>query len=324
MLGLYDPSQPTPFTPGFEVAGTILSVGTDADNFKVGDRVWGIKRFNCYATHVNISAKHVRHLKPEWSFSQGAAFPAQTFTAWYALNVLGGLPMSPAGKARPLTSSRRAVLIHSAAGGVGMQLVAMVKHMNGIAVCTVGSEEKVDRLRNVHGVPRERIIVRGSDDAKEGFETVVRERALGGKGGLDVVVDSIMGGYFKPGYNLLDRGGRYIVMGSASLMPKGSINLLRISGWKNLLTLGWRYLWRPHLDLVGSINENKTVSGFNVGSLFDELDLMAQGFSEVEEMDLPAPYVGAEFPFEKAVEALHFFQSGASIGKLVLTIPETK
>lgn len=320
VLGLYKEAGPTPLTPGFEVSGIVESVGSAVTEHAVGDRVIALKRFSGYATALNVDEDYVRPLKEEWTFTEGAAFPAQAFTAWYALCVLGAMPVSAKAQSAHITSQRRAVLVHSAAGGVGLQLVAMVRHIGGVAVCTVGNEEKARLLKERCGIPRERVIVRGVDDDKDGMEKVVRERALGGEGGLDVVVDSVLGEYFEPGYSLLNAGGRYVVMGTASLMPKGGISLFRPAGWRNLIRLAWDYFGRPRLDLAKSINENKTVSGFNVSGIFTQKELLRRGFKEVEQMELPKPLVGRTFPFEEAREAMEFFQSGKSMGKLVLEV----
>lgn len=322
LLGLYELAGNPPFTPGFEVSGIIDAAGSDVTDFSPGDRVWAISRFGCYATAVNIDSEYVRRLPDHWTFAEGAAYPAQAFTAWYALCELGGLPTKPGGCAGVLTTERRAVLIHSAAGGVGTKLVMMVKDIGGVPICTVGNEDKARMLVEYMGVKREQIVVRGVDDAAVGLERVVRERALGGQGGVDVVVDSVLGRYFAPGFALLNPGGTYIVMGSASMMPSGGISLWRLSGWHNLVKLAWKWLWRPRLDLVNSINENKTVSAFNVGSLFAERKLLRKGFEALDGMNLGKPIVGREFHFSEAVEALRYFQSGRSVGKVVLTLDD--
>eukprot|EP00177_Eucheuma_denticulatum_P004816 GFKZ01008746.1.p1 GENE.GFKZ01008746.1~~GFKZ01008746.1.p1 ORF type:complete len:392 (-),score=42.46 GFKZ01008746.1:630-1778(-) len=322
LLGLYELAGNPPFTPGFEVSGVIEAVGSDVVDFSSGDRVWAICRFGCYATAMNIDSEYVRKLADDWTFAEGAAYPAQAFTAWYALCELGGMPCGVGGSAGPLTSERRAVLVHSAAGGGGSKLVRMVLEIGGVPVCTVGNEEKAKMLMECFGLKREQIVVRGVDDAAVGLESVVRERALGSHGGVDVVVDSVLGRYFAPGFALLNPGGRYIVMGSANMMPSGSISLWRLSGWCNLIRLAWKWVWRPRLDLVNAINQNKTVSAFNVGSLFAERKLLRKGFEALDGMNLGKPIVGMEFPFSEAVQALRYFQGGQSVGKVVLTLDE--
>lgn len=219
-----------------------------------------------------------------------------------------------------MVGERKVVLVHSAAGGVGLQLVEMVHRLGGIVVCTVGRVEKVAVLEE-RGVPRERIVVRGVDD-RDGFEQVVRERALAGVGGVDVVVDSVLGEYFQPGMALLNVGGRYVVMGAASFMVRGSVSPWAVGGVGNLVRLGWRFLRRPRLDVVRLINENKGVVGFNASELFGQERLIRTAFEEIGRMQLPKPMVGRTFAFDEAVQALRFFQSGESVGKIVLLVGE--
>lgn len=314
VLGLYSSAGQPPYTPGFEICGVIHAIAEDVTEFKVGDKVFGLTKFGAYTTAISIHQDYIRHLPSDWSFEQGAAWSAQAITAWYALSVLGGISKN---NSRVLTSPAKRVLVHSAAGGVGLLLVELIRHMGGEIIATVGHPDKIEILRQ-RGVAPERIIVRNVDDADDGFEETVRKRIGDGNGGVDVVIDSVMGPYFNPGWNLLNRGGRYIVMGAASLMPSTSLSLGNIG---TIFRLMWGYLRRPKLDLVGTINENKTVSGFNIGMLFDCKDLLKNGFSDLFEMDLPAPFVSRTFAFDDAKDALREFQKGRSVGKLVITCP---
>lgn len=319
-LGIYPAAGRPPFTPGFEACGIVDAVGANVTQFKPGDRVCALTKFGAYTALLNVRATRTRHLPDDWSFADGAAFYAQALTAWYALFVLGGLPVSRDAHSRFITSPHRAVLIHSAAGGVGLRLVEIVRKIGGLAVCTVGSESKVAVLTE-RGVPRERIIVRGVDDAKHGFLKTVREKCLGGTGarGLDVVVDSVLGDYFEPGYRALNAGGRYIVMGSASIIPQGAIAGGLVALW-NFVGVMLGFYRRPRVDVVKLMDQNKTVAGFNVGRLFEENQLFDDFFGELDQLELQKATIGKTFAFEEAPEALKYFQTGKSVGKLVLTI----
>lgn len=320
-LGLYSPAGEPPFTPGFEVSGVVTVVGAGVSRFNVGDRVFGMTRFGGYSTHITLDADYVTMLPADWTFSQGCGFGVQTFTAWYSLCELGGMALKQE-RCRALTSPARRVLVHSAAGGVGLTLVEMVRRMGGDIVATVGSPSKVDILRS-HDVPADRIIVRGKDDdSSRSFEQAVRSRigSTGQDDGVDVVVDSVLGPYFKPGWELLNRGGRYIAIGAATLMPaSSSLSLWNIGA---LLTLAWRFMNRPSIDPVNAINQNKSFAAFNLAMLYDRKDLFAKGMAEVQEFGLPPPTIFKEFPFDQAKEALCEFQKGRSTGKLVLVIDD--
>ncbi|CAN8064998.1 unnamed protein product [Agarophyton chilense] len=316
VLGFYPPAADPPFCPGFEVCGVVDAVGEQVTTFAPNDHVFALMRFGAYTTISNVHHRLVRPLPDGWSFEQGAAFGAQVFTAWYALCVLGGIPSDGT---RPilLTSERKVVLIHSAAGGVGLNLVKMVQKVRGQVIAVVGSESKLAVLQQ-HAVDRQHIIIRGQDD-QAGFEQAVRN-ILDGHG-VDVLVDSLLGSYFNAGYSLLNRGGRYILMGSGSLIPSGTISLLK-GGLKNLIELGWKFIRRPKLDLLSSIDEGKTISSFNLVYFFDDFELIERGFREIEAMELTRPTVAKTYPFEEATDALKYFQSGQSVGKIVLIVAD--
>lgn len=311
VLGLYSLAGSTPLTPGFEVSGVVEQVGRRVTTHRVGDRVFALTRFGGYTTVINVGEAFVHAIPNGWSFGEAAAWPCQAMTAWYALCILGGLNR---GACRLLTSASKRVVVHSAAGGVGLHLVELVRHIGGEVIATVGSADKIDVLL-ARGVPRTRILVRGSDDC-DGFERAVRQRMRQGEG-VDVVIDPVMGHYFQPGWRLLNRGGRYIVMGSASLMPTGQVSMWNV---RSMATLAWRYLCRPRLDLLAAINQNRSVSAFNMGALFDCADVMNSGFDELSQMDMKPPFIGRSFSFDDAHEALHLFRSGSTVGKLVLLV----
>ncbi|MFM8487191.1 MAG: alcohol dehydrogenase catalytic domain-containing protein, partial [Bacteroidota bacterium] len=109
--GLYGATPEGSFTPGLEYAGVVERVGSDISHLKPGDRVMGVTRFGAYTTHLNIDARYAIPLPQGWNFEQGAAYLVQTLTAYYGMVHLGAM------------QKNQAVLIHSAAGGVGLQAV---------------------------------------------------------------------------------------------------------------------------------------------------------------------------------------------------------
>lgn len=290
----------------------VQAVGSKVTSVQTGDRVFAVTRFGAYTTALNIHEDYVYKLHDDWTFSEGAAWPCQALTAWYALCVLGGLNQ---GACRMLTSPHKRVVVHSAAGGVGLMLLELVRHIGGEVVATVGHADKVPILKE-RGVSPDRIIVRGVDDI-DGFEKTVRKRLAGE--GVDVVIDPVMGPYFDQGWRLLNRGGRYIVMGSSSMMPNGSLGMRYLG---TLASLAWRYIRRPKLDLLAAINQNRSVAAFNIGALFDRTDLLRSGFDELDQIDMRRPLIGRTFGFADMQEALRFFQTGLSVGKLVVLVDE--
>lgn len=310
VLGLYPLAGDPPFTPGFEVAGLVDAVGSSVTHVSPGDRVSAITLFNAYTTVINASAHLVRPIPSDWTFSDAAAFPAQAFTAWYALCDLASI-RPPTAMSNVDGTRKKRVLIHSAAGGVGLMLVELAKRLHMEPVCTIGRPEKATVLQQ-RGVSPDRIIIRPTDAPS------LEKAVLAAGGPVDVVVDPVLGSLFDGNWAVLRPRGRYIVMGSASLMPTGGLGLLNIP---RLLKLGWNYLNRPKVDLINSMTDNKTVAMFNLGGLLDDVELVREGFEQLETLDLPRALIGREMPFDEAHEALRFLQSGRSVGKVVLVVP---
>lgn len=325
VLGLYSAAGDPPYTPGFEVSGVIAAMGPGVPStFQVGDRVLGLTLFGGYTTAICLDHRYLYPLPADWTFEQGAAWPAQALTAWYALCIQGAISKT---YVHPLTSPKKRVLIHSAAGGVGLMLIQLVHKLGGQVVATIGSASKIPVLQE-RGIDPKLIIVRGVDDKELGFERTVRKRLSSSDGkeddgndesqGVDVVIDSILGPYFKPGWNLLNRGGRYITIGAATMMPSTSLS---ISNLLSLFTMGWKFLSRPKLDLLNAINENKTESGFNLAFLFDCIDLFHTGFEQLTDIGQEAPFVSKTYLFDDGCkQALRDFQTGRSVGKLIIVV----
>ena len=127
---------------------------------------------------------------------------------------------------------------------------------------------------------------------------------------LNLILDCIGGKIFKQGYEQLAPMGRVIVYGSAHYaFQSDSPNYLRLLS---------KYLVRPKLDPQKMIEQNKAVMGFNLIWLYEKAGLLEQILQHLETMDLAKPYVGHLFGFDQLPEALRFFQSGVTMGKVVV------
>ena len=229
--GLYSATPPGKFVPGLEFSGTILEMGravAEVDGWKpaVGDKVMGVTRFGGYATHVLCEATYVRALPPGWGFQEGASFLCTALTAWYGLVKLGAL------------SENQTVLVHSAAGGVGLASLEIVAAHGAQAIATIGSPAKAQMLRDRMDLEPHAILVRPSSSQEFRQQLDVCLEAMEPpRVGIDIVMDSIQGPYFQPAYDKLARGGRMVVFGAASMTPAGDR--------PNWLKLAWHWLRRP-------------------------------------------------------------------------------
>ncbi|MCP5053454.1 MAG: zinc-binding dehydrogenase [bacterium] len=294
--GLYSAVPKGDFTPGLEYSGVVTGKGKDCTAYEPGDRIMGVTRFGAYASHLNIPEAYVWPIPKGWNFQQAAAFPVQALTAAYALWELGNL------------SEDKMVLVHSAAGGVGLMALDIIGKMNARTIATVGNEQKKSFLQLEKGLDESAIIVRTGKIGSR-FDAALKAQ---GSNGFDIVLDGIGGKVFKPGFHRLNPQGRYIQFGAATLTPKGKS--------ANYFSLLLKYFRRPRLDPLEMINRNRGVMCFNLIWLWEKVEQLRGLITDLWKLDLPAPYVGHEFPFEEAVEALSQFQSGGTMGKVVLKV----
>lgn len=124
-----------PCTPGFEGAGIVEAVGEGVTEVKVGDRVAYTGAIGSYAEYNIVKAFQLIPLPNDISFEQGAAFPLQGMTAQYLLHEYYQIKKGDH------------VLVHAAAGGVGLLLTQWLKHMGAIVIGTVSTEEKATVAR---------------------------------------------------------------------------------------------------------------------------------------------------------------------------------
>lgn len=310
-LGLYSATPETPFVPGLEFAGVVSAVGKDAGpgpegtGFRVGDRVMGVTRFGGYATVVSIGSDYIMHVPEGWTMAQACGYPVQALTAFYGLVNLGSVKKG------------QTVLVHSAAGGVGILALHILERIGAKVIGTVGRPGKRKVLLERFHEPflgEHQIIVRDRPGSQ--FATQLDEalKAVGSEG-FDVVFDSLAGPWFWQGFDRLARGGRLVVFGSGSMTPASNLS------WNPLawLRLAWQYVTRPRLDPLEMVPENRAVFGFNLIWMYDQTELLHTSLTDLQRLGLPAPLVGHTFPFSDLPRALEKLRSGTTVGKVVVT-----
>jgi NADPH:quinone reductase-like Zn-dependent oxidoreductase len=290
LTGLYSATPKGSFVPGLEFSGIVSKKGSQVKNFSVGDRVMGVTRFGAYATQINIQEKYIRSLPKSWSFSEGAGFLAQGLTAYYALIPLGNL------------KKNQTVLIHSAAGGVGILANRIAKKIGAYTIGVVGDEKKFLTLEKEK---YDSFFVRDKY-FKMKLEESLKDREL------NLVLECIGGKILQDSFDSLSPTGRLVTYGSANFTPKGNS--------PNFFQLAYNYLIRPKIDPLSMISWNKSLLAFNLIWLWDRIDEMNSYFDELMNLSLSPQIVGRTFPFEHAIEALQYFKTGKSVGKVVLEI----
>ncbi|MBB4197604.1 quinone oxidoreductase [Rhodoblastus sphagnicola] len=202
--GLYP--TPTPFTPGNEGAGEVLAVGPGVEGFKPGDRVAYAGTLGAYAQARNIDAKFLAHLPAEISYETGAAMMLKGLTAEYLLF------------RSYKVQSGDAILVHAAAGGVGLILCQWAKKLGAFVIGTVGSADKAKLAREAGADAT--ILYRDED-----FSARVRE--ITGGQLCHAVYDGVGKDTFPGSLDCLRPFGTFVSFGNASgPVPPFNLGLL--------------------------------------------------------------------------------------------------
>ena len=305
-LGLYKAAnlaaaaQDDDFCPGLEFSGVVLEAGAGgAGGLSAGDRVFGFTRFGAYQSEVVQREALLRRMPDGWTFEQGASILVQGLTAYHGLVSLGG------------AARGKRALIHSAAGGVGLNCLQICEALGVRAVGVVGNEGKADFLRE--RFPGQEVLVRGAGAAyAEQLERLEEPN-------FDIVMDSLGGRYFSAAFERLRPMGRIVHFGATA--PSGAAE----GGLRKWLRLVPAFLGRPRVDPAKLTSSNRGVLGFNLIFLTEREEMLAQQLDAMlDEGGLAArpPAVGRVFPFEELPAALRYLQSGASVGKVVVSLAE--
>ena len=294
-VGLYPDAPKPPCVLGYEVAGTVESVGDGVEGISTDDRVLAGTRFNGQAELVSVPVDQVEPLPENVTFEQGAAFPVNYATAYAGLVMMGGLRKGDR------------VLIHAAAGGVVIAATQIARNI-GAEIFGTASAGKHDAIRE-QGVDHP-IDYRSQDFAEE-------VRRLTDGEGVDVAFDALGPTSFRKDYRLLRQGGRLIMYGLSEVSSDGRRDLpgaLRSLVRMPFATMPW---WRS-LDVM---NQNKGVFGLNMLRWWDKEGSIQRALEPLMD-DLAAgrldPVVGASFPFSRAGEAHTYIGERRNVGKVVL------
>ena len=188
--------QTFPFTPGSEVAGTVVEVGEDVENAAEGDRVVTLLDSGGYAELAVAPAASLIPIPEDLGFEEAAAVPLQGLTAYHVIKTSGAL------------KEGETVLVHAAAGGVGTLAVQMAKLLGaGRVIATAGSPEKLDLARSL-----------GADVLVDYTEEDWPEKVLAATDGegADVILEMVGSDFPEKNLRCLAPFGRMVVFGAAS------------------------------------------------------------------------------------------------------------
>ncbi len=208
--GKYQIKPELPFSPGGEVAGEIIKVGSEVSNVKVGDRVIAMCGYGGFAEEMAIDADRVFTIPDAMDLVTASGFVLTYGTSYHAL------------KQRANLQPGETLLVLGAAGGVGLAAVELGKAMGAKVIACASTDEKL-ALAKEHGA--DELINYTEVDLKD------KVKELTGGQGVDVVYDPVGGDLAEPAVRATGWNGRYLVIGFAGgYIPKLPANLVLLKG----------------------------------------------------------------------------------------------
>src|SRR5215212_8908973 len=284
--GLYPDAPKPPMIVGYEVAGTVTELAPDVEGIEAGARVMAGTRFGGYASQVVVPARAVVPLPDHLTFEQGAAIPVNYATAWAALLGYGSL------------RAGESVLVHAAAGGVGIAATQIAKRY-GATVHGTASPSKHDAIR-ANGVDV------AHDYTRRNWDNELNDR-------FDVILDAIGGSSFKRSYRMLRIGGRLVAFGASSVQQGERRNLRKAAPQALRMLRGF--------DLIRQMSDSKAVIGLNMLRLWDDrgtLQPWTDPLTALMEDGTIRPLVSDAVPFDRAADAHRIIAERRNVGKVVL------
>jgi len=288
--GLYPDGPPKPCVMGYEVSGTIESVGPGIDPDLAGRPVIAMTRFGGQAELVAVSFAQTFDKPDSLTFEEAAAIPVNYLTAWALLVTMGGLKKD------------EAVLIHNAGGGVGLAALDIAKHIGARTFGTASAGK--------HEFLRARGLDHPIDYREQDWLPVLM--SLTDNSGVELIIDPLGGPNWKKSYRALRPTGRMGVFGMSVASASGITGKVR--ALKAILAM-------PRFNPIGLMNRNKGVFGLNLGHMWGEGEKIAGWTREIMTGVAEGwikPHVDRAFPFDQIQEAHTYIESRRNTGKVVL------
>jgi NADPH:quinone reductase-like Zn-dependent oxidoreductase len=292
-MGLYGTVPPRPYSPGFEIAGRVVRVGTAVRDWHEGDRAVALIRFGGYARDVVVPERQLFRYPDTLTPIQAAAVPVVFLTAWIAL--------FEAARAR----AGETALVLNAAGGVGTAAVQLGVRKGLRVIGTAGAERKRAFVTETLGAS-------ACFDSHGDWEPEVR--ALAGRRGVDVALDALGGPATASCRRLLAPLGRLVFYGMSDAVPGVSRNWARAA---------WTWLRTPKIHPLDLVVPSIGVFGIHLLHLLKKEELLRTSLQEIYRGVAAGewrPVVDRTFPLtrEGAVAAHHYLHARRNLGKLLL------
>jgi NADPH:quinone reductase-like Zn-dependent oxidoreductase len=289
--GLYPDAPKPPSVVGYEVAGVVDALGERVEGYAAGQRVLAMTHFGGHADVVCVPADHVLAIPDAMSFEEAAAIPVNYVTAYHMLFRVASV--------RP----GERVLVHMAAGGVGTAVLQLCRTVDDLEVFGTASAAKHDVLRAegcAHPI----------DYHATNYAAEVRRLTRGE--GVDVVLDPLGGNDWRKGLKLLRPAGRLVAYGFANLAAGPRRRPARLAAQVASI---------PLLTPLQLMNHNRTVSGVNIGHMWDQIAILREELQAVLALwdeNKIKPHIDMSYPFTQAADAHRRILQRKNIGKVLL------
>jgi len=288
-VGLYPDAPQLPCVIGYEVSGVVDALGEHTTGFALGDRVIAMCHFGGYSDVVALPSAQAMKMPERMSFETGAAFPVVYVTAYDMMLFTGQL--------RPKSS----VLILSAAGGVGLAAIQIAKTRQ----CTIFGSASLSK----HDFLKQQGCHHPLDSNRD---FAAQARAIVGDRGIDLILDPVGGKSWTRAYELLAPCGRLVAFGLSAVASGNERSWLKAVS--SVLSVK---RWSP----MQLMDDNKTISGTNMGHLFSRPDLIEPQLAallEMYERGEIEPHVDRTFRFAEAAAAHQYIHDRKARGKVLL------
>ena len=288
-LGLYQPRPKYPFTPGYEMSGTVDAVGEGVTGFTVGQRVVAGLPNGGQASHVIVPSHRALALPDDVGLDVAAAIPVTYLTAHHMLHHLGHMKEDDS------------VLIHGGAGGVGTAALQICQWAGVSKVWATASGHKSSTIEAYGGV--------AIDRHNEDFVEVIKQATNGQ--GVDHILDPIGGDNLSRSLSALKEGGRLYTYGMSAAAPSSKRSIIRSF-------LAWRRT--PKFDPLRLMTRNRGVFGVHMGTWKDETVMVEQLHTILKgvEEGVLSPVIDSVFDAEDVAKAHQYIHDGKNIGKVLL------
>ncbi|KAK7736708.1 Type I Iterative PKS [Cytospora paraplurivora] len=267
---------------GYDCSGVVTAVGPNVTKHRVGDRVV-VCESGTFATSLNVSQLLCVGMPDDMSFEEGATMPLVFATASYCLLDAASL------------TKDMSVLIHAAAGGVGLAAIQLCKMVGADVYCTVGSEDKVQHLMEHCGIPRHHIFNSRDTSFLPGLMAMTDGR------GADVVLNSLSGELLHASWKCVAEGGTFVEIGRRDFIGQAKL-------------------------AMEPFESNRSFIGFDLGAMRNQrpvvisrlLDRMME-FAREGHIRPLLPL--RTFDAAHVSEPIRLMQKAQHIGKMVVTMP---